>query len=227
MKSIDTIRLRKALGFLGALLPIIVLVLCIVYACVPGHVFPDSISATYYFAPTITPFMIILGASGIILMCYRGYSKWDDLVNTLTGIFALCICLFPCSNPQMYAAGLIPDLVGTFQLPVVISGWIHNISAVCFFGLLSYNCLFLFTTSSGEMTENKKKRNLIYKICGIGMISAIVVLLAVVAFEIYAGIWFVEAVALGFFGVAFLTKADVYRIFFCDSPNEDKETDNA
>ena len=59
------------------------------------------------------------------------------------------------------------------------------------------------------------------------MISAMVILLGVVALEIYAGIWFVEAVALGFFGVAFLTKADVYRIFFCDSPNEDKETDNA
>ena len=25
-----------------------------------GHIFPDSISATYYFAPTITPFMGIL-----------------------------------------------------------------------------------------------------------------------------------------------------------------------
>jgi hypothetical protein len=114
MKSIDTIRLRKVLGWLGFSLAWIVLGLCLIFNCVPGHIFPDSISATYYFAPTITPFMIILGASGILLMCYRGYTKSDDIINTLTGIFALGICLFPCSNPEMYEAGIIPNLVGTF-----------------------------------------------------------------------------------------------------------------
>ena len=31
MKSIDTIRLRKTVGWLGMLLPIIVLVLCLVF----------------------------------------------------------------------------------------------------------------------------------------------------------------------------------------------------
>ena len=216
MKSIDTVRLRKTVGWLGMLLPIIVLVLCLVFQCVPGHIFPDSISATYYFAPTITPFMGILIAASILLMCYRGYEKTDDVINTLTGIAGLCICLFPCSNPEMYAMGLIPDYVGTFQLPVVISGWIHNIAAVVFFGLLAYNVLFLFTKSSGIMTDNKKKRNLIYKICGIGMVAALLAIVVVTIFNIYAGTWAVEAVALFFFGIAFLTKADVYPWLFCD-----------
>ena len=217
MKSIDTIRLRKTVGWLGMLLPIIVLVLCIIFQCVPGHVLPDSISQTYYFEPTITPFMIILGAASILLMCYRGYEKIDEVINTLTGIAGLCICLFPCSNPEMYEMGLIPDYVGTFQLPVVISGWIHNISAVVFFGLLAYNVLFLFTKSSGELTENKRKRNLIYKICGIGMMVALLAIVVVAIFEIWAGTWLVEAVALFFFGIAFLTKADVYPWLFCDA----------
>ena len=75
MKSIDTIRLRKTVGWLGMLLPINVLVLCLIFQCVPGHIFPDSISQTYYYSPTITPFMIILGAASILLMCYRGYEK--------------------------------------------------------------------------------------------------------------------------------------------------------
>jgi formate hydrogenlyase subunit 3/multisubunit Na+/H+ antiporter MnhD subunit len=99
MKSIDTIRLRVACGALGMLLPIIVLILCAAFGCAPdGHIFPDSISATYYYDPTVAPFMIILGAAGIMLMCYRGYTWVDDLVNTLTGIAAECICLFPCYN---------------------------------------------------------------------------------------------------------------------------------
>jgi hypothetical protein len=46
-------------------------------------------------------------------------------------------------------------------------------------------------------------------------------------FNIWAGTWAVEAVALAFFGIAFLTKADVYPWLFCDSANKDEETDNA
>ena len=218
MKSIDTIRLRVAIGWLGLLLPWIVLLLCVVFGCAEpiGHIFPDSISATYYFDPTITPFMIILGSAGLLLMCYRGYTRTDDIINTLTGIFALCICLFPCRNPEMAAIGLIPELVGTFQLPMSISGWIHNISAIFFFGLLAYNCLFQFTKSDGEMTNNKKKRNIIYRVCGIGMLVSLLAIVVVAIFTIWAGTWLVEAIALFFFGIAFLTKADVYPWLFCD-----------
>lgn len=215
MKSIDTIRLRKWVGWLGMLLPIIVLALCLIFQCVPGdHYFPDSISATYYYAPTITPFMIILGAAGILLMCYRGYTLCDDIINTITGVAAECICLFPCGNGNY-------DLVGTFQIPVEISMWIHNISAVVFFILLAYNVLFLFTKSSGEMTPNKKKRNIIFRVCGIGMVVSLLAIVLVSIFNIWAGTWAVEAAALFFFGIAFLTKADVYPWLFCD-PKESK-----
>lgn len=217
MKSIDTIRLRATLGWLGFSLAWIVMILCAVFQCVPGHVFPDSISATYYYAPTITPFMIILGSSSILLMCYKGYQLIDDIINTLTGIFGLCICLFPCFNGGF-------GKVGTFQVPVEISGWIHNISAALFFILLAYNVLFLFTKSSGEMTKNKRIRNIIYRVCGIGMLVALVCLLI---FSGHAVTWWVEAIALMFFGIAFLTKADIYPWLFCDSKMEDKETDNA
>ena len=218
MKSIDTIRLRKAVGWLGLSLAFIVLTLCIVFDCVPGtHVFPQSISATYYYAPTITPFMIILGSAGIILVCYRGYNWVDDLINTATGLFALGICLFPTWTSTA-------QRVGTFQVPVDISSNIHNICAAGFFILLSINVLFLFTKSSGEMTLNKKRRNIIYRVCGCGMLLA---MLALVLLNGWALVWWVEAIALIFFGVAFLTKADVYPWLFCDSKNEDKETDNA
>lgn len=218
MKSIDTIRLRVAVGLLGMLLPIIVLVLCAIYGCAPGdHIFPDSISATYYYAPTITPFMGILISAGIMLMCYKGYTWVDDLINTLTGIAALGICLFPCHNGAY-------ELVGTFQVPVEVSGWIHNISAAIFFVLLSYNVLFLFTKSSGNMTRNKKIRNIIYRVCGIGMLVTMVCLFI---FHGWAVTWWVEAIALFFFGIAFLTKADVFPFLFCDSAFKDEITDNA
>jgi hypothetical protein len=56
----------------------------------------------------------------------------------------------------------------------------------------------------------------------------LVALPCVVIFNnVHAMTWAMEAIALVFFGIAFLTKADVYPWLFCDSKNEDKDTDNA
>lgn len=212
--QINTLRLRAMLGWLGMLLPWICLVLSLVF----GYGVPDSISATYYLAPTITPFMIILGSAAFLLISYKGYDKQDDIVCTLSGVMALCICLFPCSNVDMYANGYINDFVGTFQLPYAVSGWIHNISAVLFFLLLAYNSFFLFTKSGGEMTPNKKKRNIIYKVCGIGMAASFLAIIPISIFNVWGGTWVVEAIALAFFGISWLTKSDIYPWLFCDTP---------
>ena len=147
----------------------------------------------------------------MLLICYNGYTKVDDILLTCAGIAGLLICLFPCGLTN-------PRPVGTFMIDSDISGWIHNISAVIFFALLSYNSFFLFTKSSGEMTKNKKKRNIIYRICGIGMMASFTLLL-LPNFSIK--MWLVEAIALFFFGISFLTKADIYPWLFCDTPYED------
>ena len=53
--NINTISLRLILGVLAFLLPIVCLGLCVLY----GYGIPDSISATYYLAPTITPAFLV------------------------------------------------------------------------------------------------------------------------------------------------------------------------
>lgn len=205
---INVVKLRKILGWLGALLPWIVAGLYMLFE-VKAFVLPGSISATYYVASCITPFMVILGAASILLICYDGYDKQDSIVCTLAGIFGLCICLFPCA-----ATGL--PLVGTFQLPTIVSGWVHNISAIIFFALLAYNSYFLFTKSSGEITPEKKKRNLIFKICGIGMLASFVLLIPLGLLGISFATWLVEAIALMFFGISWLTKSQCYTWLFKD-----------
>lgn len=212
--QINTIRLRIILGFLAILLPIIVAVLAVVYNCIPGHIIPPSISATYYMEPCITPFMGILISASILLVCYKGYDKQDDIICTLSGIFGLLICLFPTT-----CAGY--SVVGTFQVPSYISGWIHNISAIIFFALLAYNSFFLFTKGSENPTDNKKKRNIIYRVCGIGMIASFILLVPFNIFNVYGGTWIVEAIALFFFGISWLTKSDVFPFLFCDTPYKD------
>lgn len=212
---IDTKRLRGLLGWLGMLLPIIVLSLCLIF----GYGIPDSISATYYLDPTITPFMIILGSAGILLICYKGYDKQDDIVCTLAGVFAICICLFPCKTSgliQHWSDIYFPEKVGTFQILSSVSGWLHNISAIAFFALLAYNSLFLFTKGSDNPTELKKKRNIIFRVCGIGMAISFIAIIPISIFEWWGGVWLVETIALAFFGISWLTKSQIHRWLFKD-----------
>ena len=196
--DINTTRLRCTLGWLALLLPWIVALLL--------WTFPPSISATYFYFESGPVFMIILGSASFLLFSYKGYDKQDDIINSIAGLFGLMICLFPTTHEGL-------THIGTFQLPANVSSTIHNLSAVLFFVLLSYNSLFLFTKHGETMSNNKKKRNIIYRICGIGMIASFLLLLLP---YFYIKVWLVEAIALLFFGVSWLTKADYYPWLFAD-----------
>ena len=191
------------IGWLGMLLPWIVVVLV-------GY-FPASISATWH-TNACTAFMIILGSASVLLISYKGYDKIDDILLTCSGIAGLLICLFPCS---VSGCG---EYIGTFMIRTSVSEAIHNISAVVFFGLLAYNSFFLFTKTSGEPTKKKRIRDVIYRICGVGMIAAFAIMLLP---RFPRRVWLTETVALFFFGISFLTKADIYPWLFCDTPYKD------
>lgn len=201
--KINTIRLRAMIGWLGMLLPWLVVLLV-------GY-FPRSISATWY-TNACTVFMIVLGSASLLLICYKGYELIDDIILTIAGVAGLGICLFPCKISDS------ADRVGTFLIDKGVSDIIHGVSAVIFFGLLAYNSIFLFTKGDGSPTKKKKIRNVIYIASGIGIVSSFLLLL-LPRFNIQ--MWLVEAIALFFFGVSFLTKADIYPWLFCDTPYTD------
>ena len=191
------------IGWLGMCLPWIVVILV-------GYI-PPSISATWY-TNASTPFMIILGSASFLLISYRGYTKLDDIILTLSGVAGLGICLFPC------ATFATTDRVGTFLVDKMISNSLHNVFAITFFVLLAVNSFFLFTKSYGMMTRRKRIRNIIYRVCGVGMLASFALLLLP---DFYEKVWVVEAIALFFFGVSFLTKADIYPWLACDTPYTD------
>lgn len=195
---INTVRLRAIIGWLGVLLPWIVVVLI-------GY-FPESISATWY-TNAGTTFDIVLGSAAFLLISYKGYELLDDIILTISGIAGLGICLFPCIVPTHTGA------VGTFLIDIDISNIIHTIFAFVFFALLAYNSMFLFTKSSGEMTKKKKIRNIIYRVCGVGMIASYLIMLLP---YFHIQIWLMETIALFFFGVSFLTKANIYPWLFSE-----------
>ena len=164
-----------------------------------------SISATYYVTPALTG---ILTTAAVVLMCYDGYDRKDDIATTASGVFGLMIVLFPCR------CDLSPDNVGLFQLPVDLSFIIHSVSAVCFFLLLSYISICRFTKThpgkDNERTKQKIKRDTIYRICGYGMLAALVFIPIPIHFP--AKIFIVETIALTFFGISWLVKGQAFGL---------------
>ena len=203
---IKTKALRCLIGALGMALPIIVVVLSLAY----GYGWPDSISATYFVPTCITPFMIILGAAGILLVCYMGYTVFDNILNTIAGLAAWGICLFPCAAQY--------GKIGTFQLDALLSDSIHMACALTFFGILAFNSMFQFTKGDGNPTPQKKKRNVIFRVCGVGMIASFVLLPLVQygVIDVPHVIWVIEFIALLFFGISWITKANCIPFLFCD-----------
>src|SRR5664279_329997 len=79
------------------------------------------------------------------------------------------IILFPTA---MYSGKVVR--VGMFLIPDNISEIIHLAFSALFFLALSFNSIFLFTRRHpGVMGKEKKRRNVIYRSCGIVMILAI------------------------------------------------------
>ena len=203
-------RIRNVAGFLGMILPWIALIGAAIISKSKPDIIPEdfwetlSISATYYLTPALAG---ILTTAAIVLMCYKGYDKRDELVTTISGIFGLMIVIFPCDCSV--AEKVSGNIVGFFQLPINISNIIHTASAVIFFLLLAINSLFLFTLGESN-TRQKHIRNFIYKICGIGMFCTLPLL--VIPFEFPAKIFVIEAIALTFFGVSWLVKGQIFGL---------------
>ena len=195
--TVNTKRMRIMIGILGILLPWLVALITLSW--------PDSVSATYYSLFAVGTFMVVLGSAGILLINYKGYDKVDDITATIAGICGIMICLFPTTykaDPSI--------LTGIFHLPSNISNLIHSISAFGFFGVLAYMSFFLFTKTSGELTPQKKIRNIIYRVCGVGMLAAFLLLplKLIPGFECHNLVWIIEAIALFFFGFSWIVKSD-------------------
>lgn len=207
MISFNNKRLRLMIGWLGMLLPWL--------SALATLTWPQSISITYYSLFGVGVFMIVLGSAGMLLMSYKGYDKQDDIVNFIAGIFGIGICLFPMSyivNGEYVKTGL-------FHLPSNISNYFHCFFAIGFFGLLAYNSIFLFTKSDSTDLDNRKKiRNIIYRVCGGGMLAAFLFML-VPDTVVYNKTWITEMIALTFFGISWLTKANCYPILASDKKN--------
>lgn len=195
--------LRRLIGFLGILLPLI---------CIAGGLLftTDAVqqSISLYYYSNMRDFLVgILFVVSLFLITYKGTHVIDMIITTITGIAGLCVAIFPCYN-ELYET----VRVGIFQLYPATSNIVHLTFASLFFILLAVNSIFLFTRKSDVVTPQKLKRNTIYITCGIiilvcfiGLVICMLTLTQEQKFESKI-ILILEAIALLAFGISWLVK---------------------
>lgn len=211
---ISYLSMRRMIGILGIALPVVV---------VAGGLIQNKIEiqpsiSGYYYTNMRDFFIGILCIVSIFLISYKGYEKIDNLVGNLSGIFALGMVLFPTEMCNGTSSN-----VGIFLLNDNLSGYIHLTFGFLFFITLSFNSIFLFTKRQpGHFNEAKRKRNLIYRLCGSIMILATLLIVVYTfflrntAFDKVYPVLILETIALLAFGISWLVKGNT---FFKDQKN--------
>ena len=156
--------LRILIGILGVSLPILLVV---------GTWFQPSTSISdYYYTNMRDYFEGILFFLTVFLFAYRPYKKEglvDVVVTFASACFALLLALFPTFNETL---AHVPHGVTLNFVPPVMSGVLHNIGSGGLFVGFSVLSLFIFTQGKSG-TPQKKLRNAVYIICGLGILFCI------------------------------------------------------
>ncbi len=201
--------LRKAIGWIGILLP---------FVLVLGHIVifdgerPLTNMSVYYYTGMRDIFVGSICAIALFLFFYKGYDRWDEISADLAGLFALGVAFFPTVEDGSW------DWVA----------WVHFSSAACFLVILALISIFLFTRGEEHPTEMKRKRNLVYRACGIIMLEA---LASIELFFLFfdginsdSGIVLIaETVTLVAFGISWLTKGGT---LYPDKPVKKDDMEN-
>ena len=199
-RDVSYMTLRKATGWIGLLLPIVLA--CVYMVLVSMFVVRGSISS-YYYTGVRDVLVGALCAMGVFLITYAGYDEWDKWVTNVAGAFAIGVAFFPTApdNPSSSAK---------------IIGYFHLTFASLLFITLAIIALWLFrkTEPKKERKPEKKRRDKVYLVCGI-VILLCVALVPVESFVIgaaiarYEPLFWLESVAIWAFGVAWLVKGQL------------------
>jgi len=196
---ISFLTLRRIVGILGIALPLVLLI----FGEVIFQLGLRTSISSYYHTGMGDVLVGTLCAFGVFLCTYKGYDRRDQVAGILGGIFAIGIALFPTT----------PD--DKITSPDQIVGILHVAFTALFFATLIYSSLFLFTLSNDkEPTDKKRKRNVVYRVCGVIMILSVIGIIIGFFFPSIGSVFgdslvfWMEAFAIWAFGVSWFTKGE-------------------
>lgn len=198
---ITFLTIRKVIGFLGFLLPIVV-----VLGSQSLKEMLGSVSA-YYYTNMREVFVGTLSCLGLFLISYHGYDLQDRISAKICGGSAIGVALFP-TLPDSNSLQPIISLISNDKL----SNNLHHLFAFLLFITFSYMSLFLFRKTDDNPSKEKNQRNKIYTACGLVILLCLLLAL-IYKFGPYKStlkglhpIFWLEFVMLWAFGTSWLVK---------------------
>lgn len=182
-QAISARQMRQGVGWLAILLPAFVVVGCRVFGGARGG-FLGSISESYYTVMRDV-FVGTLCVEGFFLYAYRGYDAFEDRFFNGLSVLSVVVAFFAMNSTRIatvrpdpppscrYAIAMDPTCLIVVNDRVLMFhyeafGWVHIIAAAILFGSLGYVSIHFFTkTDSHEPGMRKRRRNMIYRVCGI------------------------------------------------------------
>jgi cytochrome b561 len=195
-RIISYLTLRKAVGYLGILLP---------FALAAGNwlIFSGGLQQSvsdYYYTGMRGVLVGGLCVIGAFLLAYHGYDRWDMLFTNAAGLGAVGVALFPTAPPHP-------------SFRAMLAGYLHYGFGVVLFASLTVIALWLFrkTDPAREPTRLKQLRNRVYLICGVVMVVSLA-LAGIVSLPFAAAlgpidpVFWLETAAVVAFGASWLVK---------------------
>jgi hypothetical protein len=136
---------RQLIGYIGLVLPLILIFMAVARDGVEKWRGLESISA-YYYTGAVAAFVGMLVALALFLFTYRGYGNscyWADrAASAIAAIAALGVAIFPTAAPEG---------VETLSWWSPFTGILHYVFAVTLFAMFAVFALWLFRiTATGE-----------------------------------------------------------------------------
>jgi hypothetical protein len=198
--------MSRALGLVALSLPFVLAIGSIVLSLGSQHALPRPLIAPsisdYYFSPMRNVYVGSLCAISVFFVCMRGYDLADEIAGYIAGVFSFGVAIFPPVDARKTGCT-------AFEAKI---GFIHLGCAALMFVVLAYLCLLRFRKSDRELTPRKRHRNRLYAACGITIVACMVEMVWLTLSRFLNGrqrshwMFWLEALALVAFGIAWLTK---------------------
>lgn len=206
-------RLRKAIGVLGVLLPVLLL-------ATHGSLLHSM--SHYYYTPATVFFISILFAFGLILIAYKGHPPVDkelisdDRATTLAGLSILIAVIVPAGSDG--SLGPVPFQEHPYLFGHKADGFtntVHLLTAGLFLVILGYMSYSKFVLSPW-ISDSRKN---LYKWCGLIVWACVAILILILLAEntfnfdfndyIPGHVFWFECIALWAFGLSWMLKGKV------------------
>lgn len=208
-------RVRTALGILGMLLPLVLILGGVLDAPRIGQDYGgiEPTISDFYHTTYRDVFVGTLCAIGVFLISYRGYRREpgevidDDWLATVAGVAAFGVAFFPNDG-----GGEVISSMTQYNIGVHLTSTLHYLFALIFFSCLMVFCFYKFARTADA------RRRRIYIACGWTIVAALLATSVAVVFKRFIGgtgreividnnliFWF-EAIGIWAFGLSWLVK---------------------